>query len=89
MDRTEIVAHLQVALSAVLNREIPELSEDARLFEDLNLDSTSVIELLMALEDTIDLQIDPDELEPEIFRTVGSLTDYIQAGPDRVPAETR
>lgn len=89
MDRTEILSHLQIALSAVLNRDIPELREDARLFEDLNLDSTSVIELLMALEDTIDLQIDPDELEPEIFRTVGSLTDYIQAGPDRVPVETR
>ena len=49
MNRTEIIAHLQIALSAVLNRDIPELPEDARLFDELGLDSTSVIELLMAL----------------------------------------
>jgi acyl carrier protein len=80
MNRTEIIAHLQIALSAVLNRDILELPEDARLFDDLGLDSTSVIELLMALEDTIDLEVDPDELEPEIFQTVGSFTDYVEAG---------
>ena len=80
MNRTEIIAHLQISLSAVLNRDILELPENARLFDDLGLDSTSVIELLMALEDTINLEVDPDELEPEIFQTVGSLTDYIEAG---------
>jgi acyl carrier protein len=80
MDRTEIIDHVRIALSAVLNREVSDLTEDSRLFEDLALDSTSVIELLMGLEDTIDLQIDPDDLEPEVFRTVGTLTDYVQAG---------
>jgi acyl carrier protein len=79
MNRTEIVAHLQIALSAVLNREVTDVSPELRLFEDLALDSTSVIELLMSLEDTIGLEIDPDELGPEVFRTVGSLTDYIEA----------
>lgn len=80
MDRSEIVEQVRITLSAVLNRDVVGLGEDARLFEDLALDSTSVIELLMGLEDTVDLQIDPDELEPEVFRTVGSLTDYVQAG---------
>ncbi|GAA3437677.1 acyl carrier protein [Kutzneria kofuensis] len=80
MNREEIVAHLRVALSAVLNKEVGELSPSSRLFEDLALDSTSVIELLMSLEDTIGLEIDPDELGPEVFQTVGSLTDYIEHG---------
>jgi acyl carrier protein len=80
MNRNEIVEHVRVALAQVLNREMPELDEDARLFEDLSLDSTSVIELLMGLEDTIDLEIDPDELEPEVFRTVRTLSDFIEAG---------
>jgi acyl carrier protein len=80
MNRTEIIEHVKVTLSVVLNTEVAELSEESRLFEDLALDSTSVIELLMALEDTIGLEIDPDELEPETFRTVGSLADYIEAG---------
>lgn len=80
MNRTEIITHLRIALSEVLGREVTDLSTESRLFEDLALDSTSVIELLMSLEDTIGLEIDPDELGPEVFRTVGSLTDYIEAG---------
>jgi acyl carrier protein len=79
MDRTEIVNHLQLSLSAVLNREVTALTPESRLFEDLAMDSTSVIELLMSLEDTMGLEIDPDELGPEVFRTVGSLTAYIEA----------
>lgn len=78
MDRTQIVEHVRIALGEVLNRQIDALAEDTRLFEDLALDSTSVIELLMGLEDTMDIEIDADELEPEVFQTVGSLTDYVE-----------
>lgn len=80
MDRAEILVQLRSSLSEVLNRDVPELQEDARLFDDLDLDSTSVIELLMSLEDSVGLQIDPEDLGPEVFRTVASLTDYIAAG---------
>ncbi|MDI5964570.1 phosphopantetheine-binding protein [Streptomyces sp. SL13] len=79
MDRTAIVAQLQISLSEVLNREVAALREDQRLFEDLALDSTSVIELLMSLEDTVGLEVDPDDLEPEVFQTVGTLVDYVAA----------
>ena len=82
MDRTR--EHIRVALAEVLHRDIPTLDEDARLFEDLALDSTSVIELLMGLEDTIDVQIEPDELEPEVFKTVRSLADYVELGFQKV-----
>ena len=84
MNRTELLDHVRLALAAVLNRELPELSEDSRLFEDLGLDSTSVIELLMSLENSINLEIEPDSLEPEVFMTVRSLTDYIEASLARI-----
>jgi acyl carrier protein len=80
MDRAEILLQLRSSLSEVLNREVPELREDARLFDDLSLDSTSVIELLMSLEDTVGLQIDPEELGPEVFKTVETLAEYVEAG---------
>jgi acyl carrier protein len=79
MNRTELLDHVRLALSSVLNRDLPDLSEESRLFEDLGLDSTSVIELLMSLETSINLEIEPDSLEPEVFMTVGSLADYIEA----------
>lgn len=77
MNRADIIEQVRIALSSVLNKELTELDESTRLFEDLALDSTSVIELLMGLEDSIGLEIDPDDLEPEAFGTVGTLTDYV------------
>jgi acyl carrier protein len=77
IDRTEVRNGLNKALAEVLKGEVPELTDDLRLFGDLALDSTSVIELLMALEDSLGLLIDPDELTAAAFETVGSLTSYL------------
>lgn len=79
IDGTEVRDALKKALTEVLNREVPELTDDLRLSGDLALDSTVVIELLMALEDSLGLQIDPDELTADAFETVGSLTGYLRA----------
>jgi|HubBroStandDraft_4_1064222.scaffolds.fasta_scaffold228047_2 acyl carrier protein len=86
MNRAEIVSHVHTALSAVLNREIVNFGPQLRLFEDLDVDSTSVIDLLMSLEDTIGLEVDPDELGPEVFQTVGSLTDYVEVQFEKAAA---
>jgi acyl carrier protein len=80
VNREEVIEHIRIALSTVLNREITHLPEDARLVDDLSLDSTSVIELLMALEDSIGLELDVEDLKPEVFHTVASLADYMTAG---------
>lgn len=79
MEHEKIVEHIRVSLETVLNRDIPRIDDGTRLFEELTLDSTSVLELLMGLEDTIGLEIDPDELEAEVFQTVGSLSGYVSA----------
>jgi acyl carrier protein len=63
----------------VLKDSVDVVAEDTRLFEDLNLDSTTVIELLMALEDVLGILVDPDTLEPKHFTTVGALADYVQS----------
>jgi acyl carrier protein len=79
VNRQQIIKHIETALSAVLDREIPRLAEDVRLVEDLSLDSMSVIDLLMALQDTTGMELDVEDLRPAVFRTVGSLADYIAA----------
>jgi len=78
MNRERTIEHIRIALSSVLNKEITDLGEDARLVADLNLDSTSVIELLMALEGSIGIELDLDELEPEVFTTVATLADFVE-----------
>lgn len=78
MEREDVVEHIRISLAAVLNRDLVELPADTRIFEDLELDSMRFIELLMSLEDTIGLDVDPDSLAPEVFQTVDSFAGYIQ-----------
>ncbi|WP_336783730.1 acyl carrier protein [Paenibacillus illinoisensis] len=75
-----LLEEIKGALAEVLNMEADQaINLDTSLFDELHLDSTSVLELLMTLEDRIDgLEIDPDELEPDVFDTVGSLAAYIE-----------
>jgi acyl carrier protein len=79
MNRQDTLIAITAALSEVLQSDLGELGEETRLFEDLNLDSTTVIELLMALEDVLGILVDPDTLQPEHFTTVGKLADYVMA----------
>jgi acyl carrier protein len=59
----------------ILTRELAvergQLTHDARLMEDLNADSLTLVEITMALEDQFNLSI-PDERWEKV-RTVGDL----------------
>lgn len=77
IDVTDTRAVVKQALVEVLEKDLPELTDDTRLFGDLGLDSTSVIDLLMSLEDSLGLRIDPDELTAEAFETFATLTGYV------------
>ncbi len=79
MDRSVIIKQIEQALGNVLERNLSGVSEDARLFDDLHLDSTAVLELLMALEDVSGIEVDPEKLDMDDFKTVGTLTDYVVA----------
>ncbi|GGZ46606.1 acyl carrier protein [Streptomyces inusitatus] len=93
MERPKLLYAIESALTEVMERdpaEITAITEDTRLFEDLFLDSTSVLELLVTLEDLTGLEVDPEELDMDDFRTVGTLADRVgsqllagaPAGPD-------
>ena len=77
MDRGDVIAGIERALTEVLRRDLPVLTEDVRLFDDLNMDSTMALELLMTLEDTIGVEIDAENLSMDDFQTIGTLADYL------------
>lgn len=79
MNREKAMTVIAACLSEVLEHELLDITEETRLFDDIHLDSTSVLELLMALEDTLGIEIDPENLDMADFATVGSLTDYVLA----------
>ncbi|HEX6686251.1 MAG TPA: acyl carrier protein [Candidatus Limnocylindrales bacterium] len=82
MERQTIVDRITEALSEVLKRDVSGATEDTRLIEDLQMDSTSVLELLMAVEDTLGFEVDPENLQMDDFKTVGTLADHVGAALD-------
>ncbi|NJQ08187.1 acyl carrier protein [Streptomyces lonarensis] len=73
----QYVTAVVAALSEVLGEPLPDATPATRLFDELHLDSTSVLSLLMALEDSLDLEVDPESLEQHHLETVGSLAGYV------------
>ena len=76
MERAQALEHIRVAVEKVTRRDIPTLTDDTPL-PALGLDSTGMLELLMELEELATFVVDPDDLQPEIFLTVGTLCDYL------------
>lgn len=79
MDRQNVVAALENALTDVLERPVTGLAGDVKLFDDLHLDSTTMLEMLMALEDSIGLVVDPEDLDVDDFISVDTFTDFVLA----------
>ena len=61
--------------------QVPDdLNADTALFGSLpELDSFGVVALVGALEDRFDITIDDDEFGADLFETVGSLTEFVDA----------
>ena len=53
-----------------------EITMASAFLEDLNADSLDIVELIMALEDELDMEI-PDE-DAENFVTVGDVVKYVK-----------
>ncbi|MGL5149993.1 MAG: acyl carrier protein [Clostridium sp.] len=54
-----------------------EITLESSFIEDLNADSLDVVELIMALEDELEMEI-PDE-DVEGFKTVEDVVNYVKA----------
>jgi acyl carrier protein len=61
---------LHQAVTTVLEEEVPPLKDEMSMFEDLRMDSTTMLETLMELEESLQFSVDPEELDIEDFLTV-------------------
>ncbi|MEU3512675.1 acyl carrier protein [Streptomyces longwoodensis] len=73
----QIVAAIVTALCDVLGQQLTDITAETRLFDDLSLDSTAVLGLLMALEDALDMEVDPESLQQHHLESVGALAGFI------------
>jgi acyl carrier protein len=77
MDRNEALAKFNDNAVEVLAVDVAQLTPEAAFGDDLGADSLDLVELVMALEESFDIEVDEDELKD--IRTVGQAFELIYA----------
>jgi acyl carrier protein len=77
MDRNEALSKFTDAAVEVLAVDPSRVTLDASFSDDLGADSLDLVELVMALEETFDIEVGEDELKD--IRTVGEAFELIYA----------
>ncbi len=64
-------------LPRVLKRELPEVTENSCLFDEVGLTSAATLELILELEDHLDVQIDVEGIDQDDLQSVGTLAGFV------------
>ncbi|ENZ01759.1 acyl carrier protein [Clostridium thermobutyricum] len=67
---------IQEIIAEKLSVSAEEVTLESSFIDDLNADSLDIVELIMALEDELEMEI-PDE-DVEGFKTVGDVVNYVK-----------
>lgn len=78
MTRDEITAGLADILEEVAGVNPEDVSDDKSFTEDLDVDSLSMVEVVVAAEEKFGVKIPDDEVQN--LKTVGNAVDYILKG---------
>ena len=68
---------IQMVVADQLGVEIKEVTKDASILDDLGADSLDVVELVMTLEETFNIEV-PDEVVEEM-RTIGDVQRFVES----------
>ena len=77
MTAEEIAKKIKALITEQLGIEEEEVDSEAKFIDDLGADSLDTVELIMAFEETFDIEI-PDE-DAEKITTVQEAIDYVVA----------
>ena len=81
MERAELLEVLRDKAVELLEVDADQVTEDASFVDDLHADSLALVELALALEESLGTELPEQELAAA--RTVGSYTDVLLAALDR------
>ncbi|WP_089157741.1 phosphopantetheine-binding protein [Micromonospora sp. NBS 11-29] len=74
--REQVVVSLTALLTRMLRVEGP-ITEQTQLMDELGLSSSLALEVLLALEDELEIQIDVEDLDEDQMATLADLADHI------------
>ncbi|NNN31053.1 acyl carrier protein [Streptomyces sp. S3(2020)] len=72
------VATIADSLAKAMQVDAATITENSRLFDELGLDSTTVLGLLMTIEEELGIEFDTDDLEQRHFESVGTLAALVR-----------
>lgn len=72
MDKQQIFSKIQSALVEDFEMDPTKVVPEARLYEDLNLDSIDAVDLIVKLKSFI-----PRNIDPEVFKKMRTLQDVV------------
>ena len=77
MERTEVLQVLRDKAVEMLEVEADQVQEDKSFVDDLQVDSLSLVEYTMELEDTLGIELPEEELTD--VKTIGAFVDVIMS----------
>ena len=78
LERARVIAAIIAALEETLRAPQVGITEETSLFNEIGLDSTGVLDVLMGVEASLGVEINSEDLEMKHFSSVGTLADYLQ-----------
>jgi len=72
--REEILEHLRVVLSDLFELKPEQIVPEAKLYDDLDLDSIDAVDLFLVLK-----EITGRKIQPQAFRDVRTVSDVVDA----------
>ncbi|MDE0909014.1 MAG: acyl carrier protein [Myxococcota bacterium] len=70
-----VVERLRQLVSDQLSVDVSKMKSEANIIDDLGADSLDVVELVMAIEETFDIEVSDEEAE--VLRTVGDVEAFV------------
>lgn len=78
-NREAIIGQLRIIIVQNLELEVAEqLQESDRLYEDLNIDSLMILQLIVYVEEEFGVSVPEEDVDPAVFDTVETLVSFIQ-----------
>lgn len=69
------VERLRQLVSDQLGVDVSKMKSEAKIIDDLGADSLDVVQLVMAIEETFDIEVSDEEAE--VLRTVGDVEAFV------------
>lgn len=78
-DRIEDALKQMLVDRMILNADPAAIDETKRLIDDYGVDSVSLLEMVVGIEEAFGIEVGDEDFSLETFRSVASIADFVRA----------